>query len=152
MVLTLIELNLRLSDLQHYNNLRKIRALFRLPKQVIKTLLTDDNDNASDSQVILRKQFVGTTNSSGAVSFSAGTNETFASFSNIDYSMSILTLLGSGTGQGDLVDMTGNISGTGSNTVTITDATILGASAKVKFIGTVTKTSVKPQELRPLIF
>ena len=59
--------------------------LFRLPKQVIKTLLTDDNDNASDSQVILRKQFVGTTNSSGAVSFSAGTNETFASFSNIDY-------------------------------------------------------------------
>ena len=47
--------------------------------------------------------------------------------------------------------MTGNISGTGSNTVTITDATILGASAKVKFIGTVTKTSVA-QELRPLIF
>ena len=65
--------------------------------------------------------------------------------------MSILTA-GSGTGvQGDLVDMTGNISGTGSNTVTITDATILGASAKVKFIGTVTKTSVA-QELRPLIF
>ena len=53
--------------------------------------------------------------------FQAGTNETFASFSNIDYAMSILT--GGGTGaQGDLVDMTDNISGTGSNTVTITDS------------------------------
>ena len=56
--------------------------------------------------------------------------------------MSILTA-GGGTGaQGDLVDMTGNISGTGSNAVTITDSTVLGASAKVKFIGTVTKTAV----------
>ena len=58
--------------------------------------MTDDNDNTSDSQVTLRKQFVGTTNSSGAVSFS-GTNETFASFTNGDYSLSILTA-GGGTG------------------------------------------------------
>ncbi len=120
----------------------KNTAIFRLPKRVIKTLLTDDNAGASDSQIVIRRQFVGTTNASGAVSFSAGTNETFASFSNLDYSISILTA-GGGTGaQGDHVDMTGNISGTGSNTVTITDATVLGASAKVKFIGTVTKTSV----------
>ena len=60
----------------------KNAVVFRLPKRIIKTLLTDDNDNASDSQVIIRKQFVGTTNSSGAVSFSAGTNETFASFTS----------------------------------------------------------------------
>ena len=59
--------------------------------------------------------------------------------------MSILTA-GGGTGsQGDIVDITDTISGTGSTTVTITDASILGASAKVKFIGTVTKTSVTPR-------
>ena len=59
--------------------------------------------------------------------------------------MSILTA-GGGTGsQGDLVDITETISGTGSTTVTITDNTILGASAKVKFIGTVLKTSVTPR-------
>ena len=120
----------------------KNAALFRLPKRVIKTLLTDDNDNTSDSQIIIRKQFVGTTNSSGAVSFSAGTNETFASFTSADYSMSILTA-GGGTGsQGDLVSISGKITGTGTGTVTITDNTILGSSAKVKFIWTVTKTSV----------
>ena len=75
----------------------------------------------------------------------AGTNETFVSFSHADYSMSILTA-GGGTGsQGDLVDITGTISGTGSTTVTITDNSILGSSAKVKFIGTVLKTSVSPR-------
>ena len=48
--------------------------------------------------------------------------------------------------QGDLVDITDTITGTGSNTVTITDASILGSSAKkVKFIGTVLKTSVSPR-------
>ena len=84
-----------------------------MPKQIIKTLLTDSNAGASDSQITIRKQFVGTTNSSGAVSFSAGTNETFVSFSSDDYSMSILTA-GGGTGsQGDLVDITDTISGTG---------------------------------------
>jgi hypothetical protein len=120
----------------------KNSVVYRLPKRVIRTLLTDDNDNVSDSQIIIRKQFVGTTNSSGAVSFSAGTNETFASFTSPDYALSILTA-GGGTGsQGDLVSISGKITGTGTNTVTITDNTILGASAKVKFIGTVTKTAV----------
>ena len=84
----------------------KNAALFRLPKRVIKTLLTDDNDNTSDSQIIIRKQFVGTTNSSGAVSFSAGTNETFASFDSEDYSLSILTAGGGSGAQGDLLEIT----------------------------------------------
>ena len=123
----------------------KNQAIVRMPKQIIKTLLTDSNAGASDSQVTIRKQFVGTTNASGAVSFSAGANETFVSFASADYSLSILTA-GGGTGsQGDLVDITSTISGTGSTTVTITDASILGSSAKVKFIGTVLKTSVSPR-------
>ena len=123
----------------------KNTAIARMPKRIIKTLLTESNAGASDSQITIRRQFVGTTNSSGAVSFSAGTNETFLSFASGDYSMSILTA-GGGTGsQGDIVDITDTISGTGSTTVTITDASILGASAKVKFIGTVLKTSVNPR-------
>ena len=59
--------------------------------------------------------------------------------------MSILTA-GGGTGsQGDVVSLSGKTSATGGSTITITDNTILGASAKVKFIGTVTKTSVDPR-------
>ena len=117
--------------------------VYRMPKAVIKTLLTDDNDGLSDSTITIRKQFVGTTNSSGVVSFTAGTNETFAAFASKDYSLSILTA-GGGTGaQGDLVNITSTISGTGTATVTVTDNTILGSSAKVKFIGTVVKTSVQ---------
>ena len=120
----------------------KNSLIFRLPKQVIKTLKTEDNDNVSDSQIYIRRQFVGTTNASGAVSFTAGTNETFVSFVAADYALSILTA-GDGTGsQGDLVDISSTISGTGGATVTITDSTILGNGAKVKFIGTVLKTAV----------
>ena len=84
------------------------------------------------TQITVRRQFVGTTNSSGAVSFTiTGTNETFVSFADRDYSMSILTA-GGGTGsQGDIVDMTETISGTGGSTVTITDSTVLGSMQKL---------------------
>ena len=63
--------------------------VFRMPKSIIKTLLTTDNDGTSDSQITVRKQFVGTTNSSGAVSFGGGTNETFVSFASRDYSINL---------------------------------------------------------------
>ena len=56
--------------------------------------------------------------------------------------MSILTA-GSGSGvQGQLVPISGKISGTGTATITITDNTILGNAAKVKVIATIVKTSV----------
>ena len=117
-------------------------SLFKLPKQVIKTLLTATNDSASDSQITVRRQFVGTTTTGGVVSFTAGSNETFVAFAEKDYTMSILTA-GDGTGsQGDIVSVSGKTSGTGTATVTVTDNTILGAGAKVKFIGTILKTSV----------
>ena len=123
----------------------KNSLVFRMPKRVIKTLKTNSNAGASDSQITIRRQFVGTTNSSGAVTFSAGSNESFVSFANKDYHMSILTA-GGGTGaQGDVVSLSGKTSATGGSTITVTDNTILGASAKVKFIGTVTKTSVDPR-------
>ena len=56
--------------------------------------------------------------------------------------MSILTA-GDGTGaQGDIVSISGKVAGTGSGTLTITDATILGNAAKVKLTASILKTSV----------
>ncbi len=117
-------------------------TLFDLPKDTTKTLLTADNSGASDTQYTIRRQFVGTSNSSGAVSFSAGTNEVFASFAEGDYVMTIL-VAGDGSGaQGAQVPISGKITGTGSATITITDDTILGENAKVKLIGTIVKSNV----------
>ena len=59
---------------------------------------------------------------------------------------STITSAGGGSGvQGQVVDVSANISGTGTASVTISDNTVLGASAKVKFIGTVTRTSIQPK-------
>ena len=120
----------------------KNRALFKLPKNTVKTLLTATNDGASDTQYTLRRQFIGTTNSSGVVTFQAGTNETFAAHAETDYTLSILTA-GGGTGvQGDVVSLASKLSGTGSASLTVTDNTILGSSAKIKLTATLLKTSV----------
>ena len=111
---------------------QKNRSMFKLSKKVIKTLLTATNSGATDTQYTVRRQFTGTTNSSGVVSFSAGSNETFLAFAEKDYTLSILAA-GDGTGvQGDIVSISGKVAGTGSGTLTITDATILGNAAKVK--------------------
>ena len=121
---------------------QKNRSMFKLSKKVIKTLLTATNSGATDTQYTIRRQFTGTTNSSGVVSFSAGSNETFLAFAERDYTMSILAA-GDGTGaQGDIVSVSGKVAGTGSGTLTITDATILGNAAKVKLTASILKTSV----------
>ena len=124
-------------------NPEKNVALFKLPKAVIKTLLTATNSGATDTQYTIRRQFVGTTDSSGAVTFSAGSNETFISFASRDYTLSITTA-GGGTGiQGDIVLLSDSkISGEGTASITVTDSTILGSGAKVKLTATILKTSV----------
>ena len=111
-------------------NPEKNVALFKFPKSTIKTLLTEDNNGVSDTQFTVRRQFIGTTNSSGVVTFTAGSNETFNAFADADYTLSILTA-GGGTGvQGDIVDLDGKLSGTGTASLTITDNTILGNAAR----------------------
>ena len=76
------------------------------------------------------------------VTFNAGSNETFVSFAEKDFTLSILSA-GDGTGsQGDIVSVSGKTSGHGSGSLTITDSTILGDSAKVKVTATLLKTSV----------
>ena len=72
-------------------------VLFKFPKNTIKTLLTETNNGVSDTQFTVRRQFIGTTNSSGVVTFTAGSNETFNAFADADYTLSILTA-GGGTG------------------------------------------------------
>ena len=130
------------SDTVKLFDAEKNRALFKLPKNTVKTLLTATNSGASDTQYTIRRQFVGTTNSSGIVTFTAGTNETFTAFAEKDYTMSILTA-GNGTGsQGDVVSLSGTLSGTGSASVTVTNSAVLGNGAKVKLTATLLKTSV----------
>ena len=60
-------------------------AIYKLPKTVVKTLLTDSNNNSSDTSYTVRRQFVATSNSSGIISLSAGSNEVFGSHNEIDY-------------------------------------------------------------------
>ena len=50
----------------------------------------------------------------------------------IDYVMSILTVGGGSGVQGQLVPISGKISGTGTASITITDNTILGSGDKSK--------------------
>ena len=136
------EVSRELPQVARLKDTEKNRAMFKLPKKVIKTLLTATNGGVTDTQYTVRRQFTGTTNASGVVTFNAGTNETFASFVERDYTMSILTA-GGGTGvQGDIVTVSGKVAGTGTGTITITDSTILGSAAKVKLSATILKTSV----------
>ena len=117
-------------------------ALVKFPKGTVKTLLTTTNNQVSDTQYTIRRQFVGTTNASGIVTFNAGTNETFLSHSEKDYTMSILTA-GDGTGaQGDVVSVANTISGAGTASITITDDPVLGSGSKVKIVCSMLKTSV----------
>ena len=117
-------------------------AIYRLSKKIVKTLLTATNNGASDTQLTIRKQFIGTTNSAGAVSFTANANETFLSFTDKDYTLTVLTA-GTGTAvQGDVIDIDGKISGTGSATITVTDNTKFGNAAKVKLTATILKTNI----------
>jgi len=118
-------------------------GLFKLPKSTIKTLLTTTNAGASDTQFTVRRNFVGTTNSSGVVTFSAGTNETFVAFATKDYTLSVLTADGGSASQGDIILLNGTkVTGTGTSTLTITDNSLLGNGAKVKLFATLLKTSV----------
>ena len=120
----------------------KNQSLFKLPKKVINTLLTDANDNASDSQITIRRQFIGTTNASGVVAFTAGSNETFLAHSEQDYTLSILTAGDGSAAQGEIVSISETMAGNGTATLTITDNTKFGDGAKVKLLATLLKTSV----------
>jgi len=118
-------------------------ALYRLPKPTIKTLLTETNAGASDTTMTIRRQFIATTNSSGAVSFTAGANETFLAYTDQDYTLSVLTAgSGGAAAQGAVVDIESTLSGAGTATITVSDNTNFGNGAKVKLTATLLKTNI----------
>ena len=95
--------NRRRAKLQDAN---KNTAIFKLPYSNIKTLLTGDNDELSDTSFKIRRQFVATLSSSGTATLTAGTNEVFAAFTENDYSVSIMTTGSGATGAvGDLISL-----------------------------------------------
>ena len=84
----------------------KNTSIFKLPYNVVKTLLTGDNSELSDTSFKIRRQFVTTLSSSGTATLTAGTNEVFAAFTENDYSVSIMTTGSGGTGVvGDIISL-----------------------------------------------
>ena len=123
--------------------------LRKLQKNSIKTLKTELNNGVSDSSVVIRRSFVGQSNSSGELSFAAGANETFNAVSNTDYVITVLTAGTAGTAvAGDKIDLTSSdlsISGAGTGTLQFEDNTDspFGDGATVRLIATITRTTVQ---------
>ena len=122
--------------------------LRKLQKNSVKTLKTELNNGVSDSQVTIRRNFVAQSNSSGELSFSAGSNETFNAISNTDY---VLTILTAGTGGsavvGESIDLENtdlSVTGAGTGTLQIEDSTDtpFGDGATVRLVATLTRTTV----------
>ena len=128
------------------NEQEELVMIYKLPKDNIKTLLTDSNNGISDTTLSTKRQFIGTTTSSGNIAFTSGTNEVFGSFSTTDYVLSVLSVgTGAGAGnmaQGDIIDLTGKVTGLGTSSITITDTTAFGTIAnKIKLVATINRTT-----------
>ena len=85
-------------------------ALFKLPYEVVKTLLTEDNAGVSDTSFSVRRQFVATLSSSGTATLTAGTNELFSAHSENDVTVSVMTKGGSASAGavGDVITLAGS--------------------------------------------
>ena len=82
------------------------RAIFKMPYETVKTLLTDDNSGISDTSFKIRRQFVKTLGSDGTESLTAGTNEIFTSHSDVDFLATITATGSGGTGAvGDVLTL-----------------------------------------------
>ena len=113
--------------------------IFKLPFTPIKTLLTTSNSLQTDTSYTVRRTFIGNL-SSGSISLSAGSGETFLSAADADYVLSLETAPGSGA-VGDLIQLTSSeLSGTGTGTLTISLGAGFGA-AKVKVIASISRST-----------
>ena len=84
-------------------------SIFKLPYTTVATLKTDANSGATDTNFNVRRQFVSTLSSNGDATITAGTNETFVSQADDDFSVSIMTTGSGGTGSvGDVLNTSGN--------------------------------------------
>ncbi len=127
-------------------------AIFKLPYVAIKTLKTTANSNIADTSFKVRKHFTGTLSSSGTLSITAGTNETFSSASEGDYSVSIMSTGSGSTGAvGDVLSIDGNnhegdaiftLAGSPTGVTLTFDYGANFAAHKVKILATVSRTTV----------
>ena len=127
-------------------------ALFELPYSTIKTLKTTLNSGISDTTFTVRKTFVGTLTSTGDITITANTGETFVSQSEKDYSVTIMTKGGSSSAGdvGHKLSTTGNqhegdacfaLSGSPVGRTLTLDFGANHQGHKVKIIGTLSKTA-----------
>ena len=125
-------------------NADKNISIFELPYKTIKTLLTTSNSGISDTSFAVRRHFTATL-SSGSATITAGTNETFASLAEGDYSVSVMTASGSAV-QGDILSLSaGGVFTLGGSPTGKTLTLNFGAgysSAKIKILATVNRTTV----------
>ena len=87
-------------------NSNKNTSIFKLPYSKVKTLKTASNSNLTDTNFTVRRQFVATL-SSGATTLTAGTDETFTSLLEGDYTVSVMSGSGSAV-TGDVLSLSGN--------------------------------------------
>ena len=132
------------------NNPENNILLFKLPYTTVKTLKTTTNSGQTDTNFNVRRQFTQTLSSNGDATISAGTNETFASLANNDYSVSIMTTGSGGTGAvGDTLNLSGsnhegdtifNLTGSPTGKTLNLDYGVNFAGHKVKILATVSRT------------
>ena len=123
--------------------------VFPLPYKTVKTLKTATNSGATDTNYSVRRQFVQTLSSNGDATISAGTNETFGSLNNSDFSVSIMTLGSGSTGAaGDVLSVSGtnhegdsifNLTGSPTGKTLNLDFGANFAGHKVKILATVSR-------------
>ena len=123
-------------------------AIFNLPNKAVKTLKTTSNAGITDTNYTVRQQFVKQL-SSGTVSITAGTNETFAGLNESDFVVSIQAINSASAGaNGDILSLTGNNAQGGAiftlstspanKTLTLNFGTAY-ADAELQIIGTINK-------------
>jgi hypothetical protein len=124
------------------------RALFKMPYDVIKTLLTTDNSAISDTSLKIRRQFVSTLSSSGTATLTAGTNEIFTSHSEVDVTVSIMTKGGSASAGevGDVITLAGSgdytLGGSPSGKTLAIDLGSTYNGSKIKILATISASVV----------
>ena len=121
--------------------------LFKLPYNVVKTLLTEDNSSVSDTSFKIRRQFVSTLSSSGTATLTAGTNEIFTAHSEADVTVSIMSTGSGGTGAvGDVITLASSgdytLSGTPSGKTLEIDLGTGFNGHKVKILATISASVV----------
>jgi len=110
--------------------------IYKMPKDNIKTLL--DSGGATDTSYVFRKQFTTTATGSGVATFTLPAGQTWAAPSVArNYTMTVTGSAGGSAAIGDVVPITGTAAGSGTNTLTVTDGTVMGNNTQVELMGSI---------------